>query len=229
MKIRLLIIILLVGGTIAAISAIAADSTTRPSATTARQDDSSYSQYGRYSQQRQRNGNGRFSRNNRRDVAISSSYPASYEEVATRNIFIKGNQRPPRPDPNPTPQPYTGPAGPSPSQLVLTGVSLDSNEEIAFLEDEDANTVTRVKVGDPISNGKVVGMALDSLDYKDSGGRTVRVQVGFNLAGGDVWGVSNSTSSSSSSSTQPSRTGPRAPGESMEDYLRRRRAAEIGQ
>ena len=49
--------------------------------------------------------------------------------------------------------------------------------------------------------------------------------VGFNLAGGDVWGITGS-SASPQASTQPSRTGPRGPGESMEDYLRRRRAAE---
>ena len=226
MRIWLLLIILSAGAAIAVISAIAADSTTSAVAPTTRQDNSSSSQPNRYSQQRQRNN--RFSRNNRRDVSVSTNLPTSYEEVATRNIFIRGDQRPPRVDPTSTgSSSYSGVSTPAPTQLVLTGVSLASNDKIAFLEDEDANTVTRVKVGDPISTGKVVGMTLDSLDYKDTGGRTVRVEVGFNLAGGDVWGVSGS-SPTTQSSTQPSGSGPRAPGESMEDYLRRRRAAELG-
>ena len=112
---------------------------------------------------------------------------------------------------------------PTASQLVLTGVSLEDKAKVAFLEDQQAYTVTRVKIGDQIANGKVVNITLDALDYKDPNGNIIRVTVGFNLAGGDVWGVANS--STAGSSTQPALTGPRAPGESMEDYLKRRRAA----
>jgi len=143
--------------------------------------------------------------------------------VGARNIFVKGNQRPPR-------QENSGPIGPLPpsaSQLVLTGVSLADNGKLGFLEDQQASTVTRVKVGDAIAAGKVVNITLDSLDYQDAGGKIIRVYVGYNLAGGDVWGVSNA-GASTQASTQPQRTGPRGPNESMEDYLRRRRAAEVG-
>ncbi len=159
----------------------------------------------------------------RRSAAASGNLPAIYEEVAIRNIFVRGNQRPPRTDSD---------AGgaynrvPLPNQLLLTGISLTNNGKVAFLEDQDANQVTLVRIGDKVSTGKAVNMTLDSLDYKDAGGKVIRVNVGFNLAGGDVWGVSGS--SSTQPSTQPSRTGARGPGESMEDYLRRRRAAEIG-
>jgi hypothetical protein len=150
--------------------------------------------------------------------------PTIYEEVATRNIFVKGNQRP---APQAIPE-NTGPGSynyvPTPTDLVLTGVSLTDRGKVAFLEDQQANQVTIVKIGDKISTGKISAITLDALDYRDSGGRTIRVKVGFNLAGGDVWGVSGS--SSTQPSTQPSRVGPRAPGESMLDYLRRRRAAE---
>jgi hypothetical protein len=158
----------------------------------------------------------------RRGEMAQPNLPAIYDEVGARNIFVKGNQRPPRQNPGPI-----GPLFPSASQLVLTGVSLADNGKLGFLEDQQAQTVTRVKVGDAIAAGKVVNITLDSLDYQDAGGKIIRVYVGYNLAGGDVWGVSSS-GASTQASTQPQRTGPRAPGESMEDYLRRRRAAETG-
>lgn len=161
----------------------------------------------------------------RRSISATPSMPTIYEEVATRNIFVKGNQRPP---PSQTGSEGAGAGSynyvPTPTDLLLTGVSLTDTGKVAFLEDQQANQVTIVKIGDKISTGKVSGITLDSLDYQDSGGRTIRVKVGFNLAGGDVWGVSGS--SSTQPSAQSSRVGPRAPGESMLDYLRRRRAAE---
>ncbi|MGD0464137.1 MAG: hypothetical protein ABSB74_16770 [Tepidisphaeraceae bacterium] len=158
-----------------------------------------------------------------RSVSASPNLPTIYEEVASRNIFVRGNQRPGRPDSE-----GNGSFNnvPTPNQLLLTGVSLTNNGKVAFLENQDANQVTLVRIGDKVSTGKAVNMTLDSLDYQDAGGKVIRVNVGFNLAGGDVWGVSGS--SSTQASTQPSRTGPRGPGESMEDYLRRRRAAEVG-
>jgi hypothetical protein len=167
--------------------------------------------------------NERFRSFAQRIAVPSANMPTMYEEVATRNIFVKGDQRPREND--------GGPSGgrsysdvPTPSDLLLTGISLADNGKVAFLEDRQQNQVTIVKIGDKISTGKIVSMTLDSLDYQDAGGKVVRVNVGYNLAGGDVWGVSGS--SSTQPSTQPSRTGPRGPNESMEDYLRRRRAAE---
>ena len=153
------------------------------------------------------------------------SLAAIYSAVAARNIFIKGDQRPPQAESSGNTVPANYVYAPTANQLVLTGVSLEDNTKVAFLEDQQAYTSTRVKIGDPIANGKVVNMTLDALDYKDPSGNIIRVEVGFNLAGGDVWGVSSS--GAAGSSTQPAITGPRAPGESMEDYLRRRRASEL--
>jgi hypothetical protein len=162
----------------------------------------------------------------RREFAPSRGLPTIYEEVAVRNIFIKGDQRPPveRPGTNRTPtleDTYTQPV-----DLILTGVSLDNIERVAFLENTQQDMVLRVKIGDAISSGKIVGIALDSLDYRTGSGQVIHVLVGDNLAGGEVWGVSGGASSTQPS-TQPSLVGPRQPGESMEDYLRRRRAAEL--
>jgi hypothetical protein len=220
MKTRWTLLVLL---TIACpLTAMAQDATTRPAddavvGPTTRPESSS-SRFGNYRQNR------RFERRSAEPAA--AALPAIYDAVAARNIFIKGDQRPPPVETNPAPI-FSGPYKPTASQLVLTGVSLEDNAKVAFLEDQQAYTATRVKIGDQIANGKVVNITLDALDYKDPNGNTIRVTVGFNLAGGDVWGVANSPTSGSS--TQPALTGPRAPGESMLDYLKRRRAAETGQ
>jgi hypothetical protein len=221
MKIRAIILVLLTF--CFTFAAMAQESTTQPSdesaTPTSRPEGTS---------QRQRNfrSNRRSDRERRNagESATPSAPPVLLDAVSARNIFLKGNQRPP-----PTPAPGSVPPPsmvyvPSANQLVLTGVSLEDNVKVGFLEDQQAYKVTQVRIGDPIANGKVVNMTLDALDYKDPSGRTVRVQVGYNLAGGDVWGVSGS---SAGPSTQPASSAPRAPGESMEDYLRRRRAAEV--
>jgi hypothetical protein len=184
---------------------------------------------GSFPRQRNFRSSRRFDRE-RRNPGDAASTPAAptvlLDAVSARNIFLKGNQRPPPASTAGTSSVVqSGPYIASANQLVLTGVSLEDNVKVGFLEDEQAFTVARVQIGSPIANGKVVNMTLDALDYKDAGGKTIRVQVGFNLAGGDVWGVSGS---STGSTTQPASSSPRGPGESMEDYLRRRRAAEAG-
>jgi hypothetical protein len=201
----------------AAVAAIAAETTTRPEVSAA-------TPTSRPAARRLRTGRTRSYV--RRSASASTNLPTIYEEVASRNIFVRGNQRTARNDSgSEAPGSYGG--VPLPNQLLLTGISLTNNGKVAFLEDQEANQVTLVRIGDKVSTGKAVNMTLDSLDYKDASGKVIRVNVGFNLAGGDVWGVSTS-STSSQASTQPSGTGPRTPGESMEDYLRRRRAAEMG-
>ena len=198
---------------LAASSAMAAEATTRPEVSAA----PATRPYAAPQYESPRS----YRRFQRRSEPAQATLPAIYEEVGARNIFVRGNQRPPRAEENPAP--FTQ----APSQLVLTGVSVADNGKLGFLEDQQASTITRVKVGDTIAQGKVVNITLDSLDYQDAGGKIIRVYVGFNLAGGDVWGVSN-TGATTQASTQPQRTGPRGPNESMEDYLRRRRAAEMG-
>jgi hypothetical protein len=190
-----------------------------------------------------RNNNGRNGQQNNQNNGASSQSTQQilYEQVGSRNIFVKGNQS--------TPETPVVQGGPSISadladkirlerQLVLTGVSLADNGKIALLEDHSDYSVREVKVGDSIANGKIVNITIDTLDYKDNNGRLVRVGVGFNLTGSDAFGDSGGYSGYSSgssnsgfgggASTQPSKSGPRLPGESMEDYLKRRRASEVG-
>jgi len=183
--------------------------------------------------------NNRRDRNNRNDrrpgQQNASSNPQSnqqalYEQVGSRDIFVKGNQQTPEAIVNSGPalSPDQLRAQQAETQLILTGVSLADNGKIALMENRSDYSVTQLKIGDAVANGKVVNITLDSLDYKDKSGRIVRVAVGFNLSGGDVWGISGSSSSGGTASTQPAKSGPRLPGESMEDYLKRRRAAEVG-
>jgi hypothetical protein len=166
-------------------------------------------------------------------LSSSSSSPQPlYEVVGARNIFIRGNQEPPQSFGS------GGSGGLSAAEqalrdekaqqadLMLTGVSLADNGKVALVENHSDYSYQRVQIGDPIAGGKVVNMTLDSLDYKNSAGQIIRVPIGYNLSGGDVWGVAGG-SSSSTASTQPSAGGPRKPGESMEDYLKRRRGAEL--
>ncbi|MGD0768863.1 MAG: hypothetical protein ABSB42_11820 [Tepidisphaeraceae bacterium] len=198
-------------------SAMAAESTTRPEVSAAAPATRPSVAAPQYESNRPNR------RNQRRNEPAQPNLPTIYEEVGARNIFVKGNQRPPRQEAPGLP----GPLPPSPTQLVLTGVAVADNGKLAFLEDQQESTITRVKVGDAIAAGKIVNITLDSLEYQDAGGKIVRVFVGYNLAGGDVWGVANA-GATTQASTQPQRTGPRGPNESMEDYLRRRRAAESG-
>ncbi len=216
-----------------AAAAMAADVTTRPDLSVQEQPTTRRSNFDSGGNSGNREyGNRRYSRRFGRDQnsqgQISTNLPAITEEVGSRNIFIRGNQRslPPQPAPPSQPLPYNYIA--TANDLVLTGVSLSDYGRVAFLEDQGGNSVTQVVFGQKIAAGKIINITLDSLDYQDAAGRTIRVNVGFNLAGGDVWGVTGSQSTSSSSSTMPSRTGPRAPGESMEDYLKRRRLEETG-
>jgi hypothetical protein len=211
-----LIVVLMV---IFPLAALAQDATSRPSQETAAP--TSRPQYrSRYEGYRNNNNNGRGYE--RRSTSSTPTLPAIYDEVSSRNIFIKGDQRPPPVVNTPVSVP-SGPYQPAPSQLYLTGVSLEDNRRIAFLEDKQAYTSREVKIGDDIANGKIVNITIDALDYKDRNGNTVRVRVGFNLAGESGEGVS--IEPTAGSSTQPASSAPRAPGESMIDYLRRRRAA----
>jgi hypothetical protein len=161
-----------------------------------------------------------------------SSAPAAQplsEQVGSRNIFIRGNQQVREEIVNQSQNAANYQSSMQAQQeadLVFTGVSLADNGKIALVENHTDYSVQRVKIGDPIAYGKVVAMTLDTLDYQNKAGRIIRVGIGNNLAGGDVAGVVGGTTSGTAS-TQPSKAGPRLPGESMEDYLKRRRAAEV--
>jgi hypothetical protein len=225
--------------------AIAQDATTQPTqqdqpgnvdrqsngGPTSRPFDSQYRNFRNNRRDRNNNNNDRRNGQQNNSANTQSTQQVLYEQVGSRNIFVKGNQQTPEVIVNQGPQLSQDQIYRQQQErnLVLTGVSLADNGKIALLEDHSDYSVREVKIGDPVANGKIVDITIDTLDYKDNSGRLVKVGVGFNLTGGDVWGVSGSSSGAGSTgagaSTQPAKGGPRMPGESMEDYLKRRRAA----
>jgi hypothetical protein len=163
-----------------------------------------------------------------RETGFGSTTTPLSELVGSRNIFVRGNQTMPVSVGNSggqsSAQAQEQLERSAEAQLVLTGVSLADNGKTALIENHSDYSVQQVKVGDAIAFGKVVNMTLDSLDYQNKAGKIIRVQIGDNLSGGDVEGV---VGSGPGASTQPSKAGPRMPGESMEDYMKRRRSAEL--
>jgi hypothetical protein len=201
-------------------AAIAQDATTRP------QNDGNGPTSRPSRRQDYRNNGRRFDRQSNTPQSNTPTQPTLWEQVGERNIFVKGDQSTPEPQELPPQPPQQFVNTPAATQLLLTGVAITDYGKIALLENQQEFTVIRVKIGDPIADGKVVDITLDSLEYQNRAGRIIRVEIGYNLAGGEVWGAAGSASSPGSS-TQPASGAPRQPGESMEDYLRRRRASEL--
>ncbi|HEY1921346.1 MAG TPA: hypothetical protein VGG44_01165, partial [Tepidisphaeraceae bacterium] len=135
--------LILIVCTITAIAAIAAETTTRPESSSV----APVSPVSRSSGRQFRNGRNRS--NSRRQVSTAStSLPTMYEDVGSRNIFVRGNQHPPRSDANSQSSGGSYNPVPTPTQLILTGISLTNNGKVAFLEDQNANQVTLVRIGD---------------------------------------------------------------------------------
>jgi hypothetical protein len=157
--------------------------------------------------------------------SATSEMPQIYELVATRDIFVKGQQFIPvnsqQQNVSPPPSNYGGNLQAPPTELILTGVVKTDVGEVAFLENDNEQQVFRVQVGDPVSGGKIKSISIDTIEFEDSHGRLTHVEVGNNLAGGDVWGVSGG-----SASTQPSNANPATL--SILEKMRQRRLQELG-
>jgi hypothetical protein len=150
------------------------------------------------------------------DIADPSALPQDFDILNYRNIFYKGYL------PSPDRPERSGPATPerhsAETTLIFNGVTITDGKPTAFLENTEQGTVVQVHVGDPIASGKVVDIALDSLDYQFNG-RVIHVQIGQNLAGGSGWGTTAAT-------TAPSSTGS-ADADSLLEKLRLRRQQEL--
>lgn len=144
---------------------------------------------------------------------------ADYDVLMNRSIFLKGPQET-RDSGNM--MAVSTPAGAAERSLVFNGVT-KGDSAVAMLENTDTHEILRLRVGDEIARGKVVGISLNSLDYQVDG---VIKHVGFgeSLAGGSV--SESASTATPGSTTQPSTNMPSARqlGESMEAYLRRRHA-----
>jgi uncharacterized membrane protein YgcG len=171
--------------------------------------------------------------------------PPDFSVLSSRSIFVKGG-RLPEPggnrvfvDPRPTPP------APSAPPLVFDGVLKDEssdNRVMAVLEDASIapSKITIAKVGDTVpGGGKVTKIALDKMEITQADGRVVTILIGQNLQGasasvGYASGATTSSSGGTGSSADSGATSkpafaapagsPRQPGESIADYLKRKRA-----
>jgi hypothetical protein len=155
------------------------------------------------------------SRPNGPDLSSSAPMPDDFAVLNLRNIFFKGH----------LPSPDAGQQGSSSFEVhsvettyIFNGVTITDGKPVAFLENTDSGAVMQAHVGDTIARGKIVNIALDSLDYQ-ANGRVTRVQIGQNLAGGNGWGTT--------ATSEPSSTGS-ASTDAMLEKLRQKRLQELG-
>jgi hypothetical protein len=131
-----------------------------------------------------------------------------------RNVFYRGRFTPAdlgQPRPGPTPE----------DTLVFCGVFQSPGQMVGFIVDSNSNDVQTVKVGDTIAQGKITSLTLDTMEYQPASGGRLRLNVGQNLRGEQIWGGVTSNSPSS----LPEFSGPNA------DVLKKmaqRRLQELG-
>jgi hypothetical protein len=150
-------------------------------------------------------------------IASSGPMPQDFEILNYRNIFYKGHL----PSPDNANRPAAAVIAPHTLETVLmfNGVTITDGKPTAFLENTDQGTVMQVHVGDAVAQGKIVAIALDSLEYQLNGqAQLTHVLIGQNLAGSNSWGTV--------AASQPSSTGS-ASADAMLEKLRQKRQAEL--
>lgn len=119
-------------------------------------------------------GPARVSRGDEREDAASSW--EKYKVIAQRNVFLRDRSRPGS---------QTGVAAPPvyrpESAFMLTGVVRQGEEYIALLEDTRRNVTSRVRIGDSVADGLIVGITLDAIVYEKND-QTAQIEVGKRLA-----------------------------------------------
>jgi len=151
-------------------------------------------------------------------IASSGPIPQDFEILNYRNIFYKGHL----PSPDTGNRSAAAVIAPHTLETVLmfNGVTITDGKPTAFLENTDQGTVLQVHIGDAVAQGKVVAIALDSLEYQLNGqAQPTHVLIGQNLAGSNTWGTV--------AASQPSSTGS-ASTDAMLEKLRQKRLQELG-
>lgn len=98
-----------------------------------------------------------------------------YQALTRNNIFLRDR----------TPWRAGSSAGPetaAPRGIVLTGIVKQDAEFIAFLEDLRARTTSKARTGESVGEGRISGIAIDSLEYEKDGA-TTHVEIGMTLDG----------------------------------------------
>jgi hypothetical protein len=194
-----------------------------------------------------------YSRRDDRYSRSSNGYPVErlrdtpYALLESRSIFYHGKLPLPGERSSyggPTTRTYqsTTSFGPPPERsLVFEGATDFDNEYVSFIEDFTSGKVQILHTGDPIANGKVGIITLNSMDYINKSGKTTHVALGKNLEGTDppttqpsyiaASSTPGSTVGSTVGSTATPQTASSPPSASLEATLARlraKRAAEGG-
>jgi hypothetical protein len=182
-------------------------------------------------------GRGSFSRGGGGGASASSGgLPSDFAILYSRSVFVKGG-RLPSPDSGQR-DPGPPPPAPTATPLVFDGVLKDestANQAYAIIEDTMNAKVLVFKVGDSVpGGGKVTGITLDKLDLTGADGKALSISLGQNLQGGAGPGAASrsipittgpgaATGATSGPAISAPAGSPRQPGESIADYLRRKR------
>jgi len=111
------------------------------------------------------------------------------------------------------------------ASLVFRGAALDVNgtELRAYFEDTNNSTVLKVGPGDPVAQGKITQIEIDSVCY-ESNGKELWIDIGADLTGKQVV-VITSDSTHSAPTTGPAEIiDPNDPNLTLEQKMKLRRA-----
>ena len=163
-----------------------------------------------------------------------ASQPAweTYRVLVERNIFSRSRARR-----LPFRAPLAPQATPRPEALVvLTGIVLQGDERVAFLEDTMTGATVKVRAGDQVAAGRLKNITLDYVEY-EIGGRTEKIRIGRSLrrappasmpARAPYAAASRPTKAPAAAVSAPPTTG-KSSAEAILERLRQRRQKELGE
>jgi hypothetical protein len=175
-----------------------------------------------------------------------------YQVLITNNIFVRDRARYAPRERDFTPAPVAAALGPE-EATVLRGIvrqlEIPDAPYFVYLEDVRTGATVKVRVGDPVCQGKLIHPTLDGVDYVKNGVMT-RVELGKNLTGADTTpasvppaaassavqptpvngaGVSPAAQfASPSAGASPASTTPPSSLDSVAEQMRQKRLQELG-
>jgi hypothetical protein len=115
-----------------------------------------------------------------------------YQVLITNNIFVRDRTRYAPRERDSVPVPVAAVLGPE-EATVLRGIvrqlEVPGAPYFAYLEDTRTGATVKVRVDDPVCQGKLINPTLDGVDYVKNG-VTTRVEIGKNLTGANTAPVS---------------------------------------
>ena len=107
----------------------------------------------------------------------------AYRLLAQRNIFVRDRRLPRTDRRSPTrPEAAADAARDADRQVVLTGITRQGDEFVAFFENLRTGKTLRVPAGAAVGAGTLRTIGLNAVQY-ERGGETARITIGYSLAG----------------------------------------------